>query len=583
MTEDYKKQPSMALQEGTANGRRKQFLCFIIPGLVLVASCFVLQIILTDVSVLHWKLEQSPGPSMPKCPQVKPLFPSKSTEDLDQMMDFLQSEDFKSTAVQLLSGAVKIPTETFENMGKIGEDRRWDVFYTFADYLFEKFPRTHANLQLEKINTHALLFTWTGTDSSLRPLLLMAHTDVVPVPPSTESEWTYPAFSGHIDDKFVWGRGASDCKNQLLAILSAVEALISAQFVPQRTIILSFGFDEEISGRHGAQQLSKHLLSQYGQSSIAAIIDEGAVNMKGWGASFALPGVVEKGYMDVDILVRTPGGHSSMPPEHSSIGIAAELITLIEGNPHEPHLSEDNPFLKILQCGSEYAPKFPTTLKRLLDKPLGSVEIEEAGRDEVATEIAKLIPGAKYFFTSSLAIDIIHGGVKNNALPEATRFTINFRINVGSSSAMIKRHLSTIAERVTRKHKLDLHAFSGFDTPSSITLSVQHEILEPAPISPIILHSATGQTTPFNVLSGTTRALYGETLYIAPSIIPGNTDTKYYWNLTDHIFRYAPGWDKLQFGPGNIHTVNEKISIEAHIDTIRWMVTWIRNMDEAVL
>ncbi len=61
--------------------------------------------------------------------------------------------------------------------------------------------------------------------------------------------------------------------------------------MPQRTLILSFGFDEEISGHRGAKYLSNHLLSKLGHHSIASIVDEGAANMESWGAGWAFPGV----------------------------------------------------------------------------------------------------------------------------------------------------------------------------------------------------------------------------------------------------------------------------------------------------
>jgi Gly-Xaa carboxypeptidase len=208
------------------------------------------------------------------------------------MEAYLDSISFRGVAIERLAGAVQIPTQSYDDMGGIGVDPRWDIFYSFADYLAKTFPLAHASLQLEKINTHGLLYTWAGTDAKLKPNLLMAHQDVVPVPESTVRQWTYPPFSGHFDGKSVWGRGASDCKNQLMAILSAVEALISTGFTPRRTLILSFGFDEEISGREGAKHLSEYLVSKLGHNSVAAIIDEGATYAESWGAGFALPGVV---------------------------------------------------------------------------------------------------------------------------------------------------------------------------------------------------------------------------------------------------------------------------------------------------
>lgn len=101
------------------------------------------------------------------------------------MESYLKSNAFREVAVRRLSGAVKIPTESFDDMGDIGADPRWDVFYSFADYLSQTFPLAHATLQLEKINTHGLLYAWSGTNPALKPNLLMAHQDVVPVPETT--------------------------------------------------------------------------------------------------------------------------------------------------------------------------------------------------------------------------------------------------------------------------------------------------------------------------------------------------------------------------------------------------------------
>jgi Gly-Xaa carboxypeptidase len=583
MAKDWEKQAPALAQRPTGRINSSPFIG---AGLLIVAFCFLLRDYITVLSPPQWDLGTTKPE--PRCPQVASLFPSKSSKELDDTKAYLESDAFKSVAIERLSGAVQIATQSYDDMGTIGEDGRWDVFYKFADYLQETFPLVHTGLKLEKINTHGLLYTWVGKDSKLKPNLLMAHQDVVPVPDSTVKSWTHPPFSGHFDGKFVWGRGASDCKNQLVAILSAVEALLSAGFAPQRTLILSFGFDEEISGGEGAKHLSDYLLAKLGHNSIAAIIDEGAVNVENWGANFAIPGVAEKGYVDVDIVVRMPGGHSSIPPKHNGIGVASELITLIEANPYEPQLYEENPYLGLLSCGAEYAPNFPKKLNKLLDKRSKKSTTCKNHKDALAIEAAKAGPEIKYLFTSSVAVDIIHGGVKNNALPERTQIIVNHRINVGSSSSVIKTHIASLAAQIADKYNLTLHAFNGTETPSSITLSHRDTLLEPAPITPTTLTSSSlssnsTRLTPFNVLSGTTRALYGEELIVSPGIMTGNTDTRYYWGLSEHIFRYGPGWDREQVGLGNIHTVDEKMGVQAHVDTTRWMWGWIRNMDEAEL
>jgi Gly-Xaa carboxypeptidase len=150
-------------------------------------------------------------------------------------------------------------------------------------------------MQPETVNTHGLIYTWKGSDEDLKPLLLLSHQDVVPVPNATVGAWTFPPYSGHYDGYSVWGRGSSDCKNQLIAVMEAMEMFLEAGFEPKRTIVLSFGFDEEISGREGGGHLAPFLLERYGKDGIAALVDEGASFMKAWGSVFATPGTGEKG------------------------------------------------------------------------------------------------------------------------------------------------------------------------------------------------------------------------------------------------------------------------------------------------
>lgn len=515
----------------------------------------------------------------PKCPQVEPLVPSKTTKELDDAWEYLNSDTFFNKSIERLSGAVQIPTQSYDDMGEVGSDPRWDVFHSLGDYLEKSFPLVYKTLDVEKVNTHGLLFTWAGTDAKLKPTVLMAHQDVVPVPDATVNQWTHPPFSGHWDGKFIWGRGSSDCKNQLLGILEAVEALVNAGFQPKRTLVLSFGFDEEISGHRGAGELSQALIKKYGHGGAAVIVDEGAANLESWGANWAVPGVGEKGYVDVEVTVRMPGGHSSIPPSHNGIGVAAELISLIEANPYEPALNEANPYLSMLYCGAEHAPEFPSKLKHLLKKRAHKSTCKKhPHKDELALEAAKAGLGIKYLFTTSQAVDLISGGVKTNALPERTTFTINHRINVGSSVDQILFHVAELFTPVAHKYGLKLNAFNNAtETPNSLNLKSSPTFLEPAPVTP------TGPGTPFSILSGTTRALYGEDLLVAPGIMTGNTDTRYYWGLSEHIFRYSMGWDKEQDGLGHIHTVDEKIGGKAHVDVSKWVFGFVQNMDEADL
>ena len=64
-----------------------------------------------------------------------------------------------------------------------------------------------------------------------------------------------------------------------------------------------------------------------GLRGIAAVIDEGIGYEVAYGRGFAQPGVGEKGNTGINIAVRLPGGHSSVPSDHTSIGILSEIIS----------------------------------------------------------------------------------------------------------------------------------------------------------------------------------------------------------------------------------------------------------------
>ncbi|CAK1363761.1 unnamed protein product [Cercospora beticola] len=515
-----------------------------------------------------------------QCNQVPALWPSQDAK-LQHAYDFLFTPQFENASIARLSGAVQVRTESFDDLGKIGEDKRWDVFYPFHDYLEATFPRIHKELKVEKVNTHGLVYTWQGSDASKKPVVLMAHQDVVPVDPDTVDSWTHPPWSGYYDGEQIWGRGASDCKNQLIGTLETLEVLLEAGYEPKRTIVLSFGFDEESSGREGAGHLAPFLLERYGKDGVAALVDEGMGYTEAFGRGFAVPGVAEKGYTDVDITVRTPGGHSSVPRDHTSIGILSEIITLIESQQYPTYLDGENPFLGLLQCSAQHAPDFPKKLKKLLGSHStgGKQACSKKHHDKLAIEVAKVNPLAKYLMQTSQAVDLIHGGTKTNALPETAVATVNHRINIGDQPETIFNHLAQILKPVAKKYNLTLHAFDGEAAAyNSISLGPRHTVLRPAPVTP----TNTDSVTPYAVLSGTIRALHGEDTIVAPAIMTGNTDTRYYWNLTRHIFRFGPGYIKETASDlGNIHTVDESIAVTNHLKVVRWFTLFLRNIDEA--
>ena len=132
-------------------------------------------------------------------------------------------------AADRLAGAVRIPSVSHENPALFDAG----PFRDLHGYLSRTFPRVHAQLQREVVGEHSLLYRWPGSDTSLKPMLIAAHMDVVPVEPGTEGRWTHPAFAGVVDSQFIWGRGSIDNKSAVIGVLEAVEALLLEGFAPR--------------------------------------------------------------------------------------------------------------------------------------------------------------------------------------------------------------------------------------------------------------------------------------------------------------------------------------------------------------
>jgi Gly-Xaa carboxypeptidase len=361
-----------------------------------------------------------------------------------------------------------------------------------------------------------------------------------------------------------------------------VEFLLEKNWTPRRTVILAFGFDEETGGVRGAAQISKHLQGVWGKDGIDLILDEGGMGLTTIGEYvYARPGVAEKGYMDALLTVDTPGGHSSRPPSpHSGIGIIAEIIVALEANPFTPLLTKENPFRGLLECQAKYTPKeLEPWLRQALEKD--EPDIGKRLADARGGEI-------RYSMQTSQAVDIIRGGNKVNALPETVTATVNYRIAPHDSLDIIKTHIRHLAEPIVRKHNLELVDFHGSNTSSpdasrssngTLTLRSVND-LRPAPISPTDVANPV-----WALFSGTIRSVFetvaslkGKTVVPVGDMMLGNTDTIHYWDLTRNIYRFSPKREGTSFG---VHTMDERIEMEAHLEAMRFYYEVILNFDQA--
>lgn len=389
--------------------------------------------------------------------------------------------------------------------------------------------------------------------------------DVVPVLKETEYLWEHPPFSGDYDGTYIWGRGSSDDKSSVTGIMAAIELLLErGKFEPKRTIVLGFGHDEERGGMRGAPAIRDWILAKYGKDSMAMLVDESSHGIETqWGQTFGLPAVAEKGKFDLNMTVSTRGGHSSIPPAHTGIGLTSLLVATLERHPHEPRLEKTSPIWGFLQCAADYASDMPKDLKKAVKKSNAG---DKKAFKHLPRKLIEAMPGragpgqgniVEALMTTTQAADIIYGGAKINALPEVVSTFVNYRIDVGSSVAELQQRIFDTLLPTAKEFDLALVGFGRSFKPKhtavgTVTLDTPAwgEDLEPAPISPTNVESPA-----WRMLAGTARAIWAsradvspdgtvanlsstDDLIMAPYMMTGNTDTRRYWDLTGNIYRF---------------------------------------------
>ena len=409
-------------------------------------------------------------------------------------------------------------------------------FRKLHDYLQQRYPKTHATLKRELVGGLSLLYTWPGTDPAAKPILLLAHQDVVPVSPGTESKWTVPPFSGEVKDGYIWGRGSWDDKGNLIAQMEAVEMLVASGFKPRQTVYLAFGHDEEISGLRGAVEVAKLLQSR--GVKLDFVLDEGLLItegiMPGLAQPAALVGLAEKGSVSVLLRAQAPGGHSSMPPPpgQSAIAQLAQAVTQVDSHPMPATLDTHSIAGQMFDA---IAPEMPGAQRVVLSnlwlfRPL------------VQAQLAKG-QSTNAMLRTTTAATIVQGGVKENVLPGVAEATVNFRIKPGDTQAAVLAHVrSVVANPAVQVKQLP----GGFE-PSQV---------------------ASVDSRGYQLVNRTLREVVPGAL-VAPGLMVGGTDSRHFAALSDHILKFSP----IRARPEDLarfHGTNERISTAGLVEMVRF-------------
>ena len=442
-----------------------------------------------------------------------------------------------SAAAERLAGALRFPTITQRDPADLDSTAYRDLHR----YLAEAFPEVHGTLERRRVSDLSLLYRWPGRDTTQAPIVLMAHTDVVPVEAGTDTAWTHPPFSGRVADGFVWGRGALDDKASALGMLEAVETLIRRGYQPERTVYLAIGHDEEVGGQRGARVMAERIASR--GPGPALVVDEGGAITDGAlpdvDRPVALIGVAEKGYLSVELVAEGRGGHSAMPPERTSVEVVSDAVARLGAHPLEAELDGVTG-----QTFRFVAPEMGWS-RRAAFANLWLTE-------PLVTWLLARDPTTNAAIRTTTAPTVIGGGVKDNVIPSRARAVVNFRIVPSQSVDAVLEHVRSVVE----------------DLPVTVQ-PLQNS--EPTPVSSV-------DAAPFRVLQRTIQQVTPDPVITAPFLVPGTTDARHYAPYTDRVYRFVP-FRLTPADRGRIHGTNERISLADYATIVAFYQQLLRNMD----
>jgi carboxypeptidase PM20D1 len=448
-----------------------------------------------------------------------------------------QTKINEDSAIDHLSKGIQIRTISFEDPSK----NDFNKLILIRDFIATQYPFIHKNLIRRIINEYSLLYEWKGTNPGKKPFILLAHMDVVP---ESEERWKVDPFEGRVLDGFIWGRGAIDDKGSLFAILEAVEHLLKAGFTPERTIFLAFGHDEEggaTGGMNGARRIAEHLKNQGVRAEFvldegSTIVDEKLSPVKG--KRLAVVGVAEKGFVTLRITATGESGHSSMPPKDTAIGLLAKAIAALDKNKMPSSLNG------VIGLSFEYlGPEMPFFQKLIFaNRWLFGRWVMSALEGKSATAA---------MLHTTVAPTMIQGGTKVSALPTTASVVVNFRIIPGETSQEVVKHVK-----------------GTFSDPRIAVEPFGMAVHEPSPISRC-------ESQSFRAVNRSIREVFPDVI-VAPGLVLGRTDSIYYREVAEDIYRFAP----YVYGPEElkqVHGLDERISVDSYLRMIQFYIRFIQN------
>ncbi len=275
-----------------------------------------------------------------------------------------------------------------------------------------------------------VVVVYPGTDRKLKPMLLLAHIDVVE---AKREDWTRDPFTLIEENGQFYARGASDDKAQAAVWTDTLVRFAKEKYKPRRTIKLALTCGEETSGAfNGAEWLTKNKRD---------LIDAAyALNEGGGGRSDAdgkllvqTIQVGEKAYQDFTLTATNEGGHSSAPVRDNAIYAMADAVSKIRE--HEFALEFNDTTRTFF---SKAGPLYPGTI----GKAMAALAVNP--QDKAAEALVNQDRSLHSMLRTTCVATLVQGGHALNALPQRVTVNVNCRMFPGRTSDETQAELARV-------------------------------------------------------------------------------------------------------------------------------------------
>lgn len=355
-----------------------------------------------------------------------------------------------------------------------------------------------------------------GRNTGQKPILLLAHLDVVEANPA---DWTLPPFELIERDGTFYGRGTADDKDEAAIYVANLIRMKQEGFVPDRDIVVALTADEEGGTDNGVQWL---LENRRELIDAAFAFNEGGGGILEEGKRIAnTVQAAEKKYQDFTLEVTNPGGHSSRPRRDNAIYELSQALVRIGQHEFPVRLNEvTRAFLRRSAEGAE--PEVAAAMRRLLANETDTAAIAVLARDSRLNSTLR----------TTCVATLLEGGHAPNALPQRATANVNCRMLPDEDPAEVQRTL----ERVAAVESLRVTT----ETPARDS--------PPSPLVPEVLRP----------IERITQEMWPG-VPVIPTMSTGATDGLYLRNAGIPVY----GVSGLFYGETFAHGMNERIPVES--------------------